>query len=163
MFEVLVFVYENYYAGDSCPEPEHLERKLSAVGFESEEIADALTWLQGLNAAARGTRNAVTLPVAPEPWLRDPSPSSVRIFPPAEQNHLGAQCIGFISFLESAGQLSAPMREVIIDRAMAAPGAPVDLDDLKIIILMVYWSFGMEPNALVLDELCEDVQTRVAH
>ena len=30
MFEVLVFVYENYYAGDSCPEPAHLERKLNA-------------------------------------------------------------------------------------------------------------------------------------
>ena len=46
---------------------------------------------------------------------------------------------------------------------MAAPGSPLDLDDLKIIILMVHWSFGMEPNALVLDELCEDVQARVAH
>jgi Smg protein len=44
MFEVLVFVYENYYAGDSCPEPAHLERKLNAVGFESEEIEDALAW-----------------------------------------------------------------------------------------------------------------------
>ncbi len=48
MFEVLVFVYENYYTGEACPEPAHLERKLSAVGFESEEIGDALTWLAGL-------------------------------------------------------------------------------------------------------------------
>jgi Smg protein len=55
------------------------------------------------------------------------------------------------------------MREVVIDRAMAAPGGPIALDDLKIIVLMVYWSFGQEPDALVLDELCEDVLTRVAH
>jgi Smg protein len=71
--------------------------------------------------------------------------------------------MGFISFLESAGVLSAPLREVVIDRAMAAPGAPVSLDDLKIIILMVYWSFGQEPDALVLDELCEDAGERIAH
>ena len=49
-----------------------------------------------------------------------------------------------------------------LDRAMAAPGDPVSLDDLKIIVLMVYWSFGEEPDALVLDELCDDAD-RVAH
>ena len=38
------------------------------------------------------------------------------------------------------------MREIVIDRAMAAPGDPVSLDDLKIIVLMVYWSFGREPD-----------------
>jgi Smg protein len=76
---------------------------------------------------------------------------------------LGVQCIGFISFLESAGVLPAHMREVVIDRAMAAPGAPVSLEDLKIIILMVYWSFGQEPDALILDELCEDTSDRIAH
>lgn len=165
MFEVLVFVYENYYAGDNCPEPEHLERKLNAVGFEPEEVDDALTWLKGLHLAARGTAGSTTasLPTPPEPWLREPSPTSIRIYPTAEQNHLGPQCMGFISFLESAGVLSAPMREVVIDRAMAAPGVPVALDDLKVIILMVYWSFGQEPDVLVLDELCEDAGDRIAH
>jgi Smg protein len=101
--------------------------------------------------------------VAPEPWLREPCPTSVRIYPVAEQNHLGVQCLGFISFLESAGVLPASLREVVIERAMAAPGAPVALDDLKIIILMVYWSFGQEPDALVLDELCDDTSGRIAH
>jgi Smg protein len=165
MFEVLVFVYENYYAGDSCPEPEHLERKLNAVGFDATEIEDALDWLQGLHTAARGSHGftGTVQPTPPEPWLREPSATSVRIYPPSEQNHLGPQCLGFISFLESAGVLPAPMREVVIDRAMAAPGAPVSLEDLKIIVLMVYWSFGQEPDALVLDELCEDPQDRVAH
>lgn len=165
MFEVLVFVYENYYAGDSCPEPAHLERKLNAVGFESEEIEDALAWLKGLNTAARGSKGftGTSQLVTPEPWLREPCSTSVRIYPVAEQNHLGVQCLGFISFLESAGVLPAAMREVVIERAMAAPGAPVSLDDLKIIILMVYWSFGQEPDALVLDELCDDTSDRIAH
>jgi Smg protein len=165
MFDVLVFVYENYFTGDSCPEPDHLERKLSSVGFEADEIDEALTWLKGLNTAARGSHGfAGTAPlVPPEPWLREPRPTSIRIYSAAEQNHLGQQCLGFISFLETSCQVPAPMREVIIDRAMAAPGGPVTLDDLKIIVLMVFWSFGQEPDALVLDELCDDCSDRIAH
>ena len=155
MFEVLVFVYENYYTGESCPEPAHLERKLSAVGFESEEIDEAMTWLKGLDSAAH--------PTPLEPWLVQPSAHSVRIYTHAERNHLGFQCLGFISFMESAGVLPAHMREVVIERTMAAPGTPVSLEDLKIIILMVYWRFGQEPDALILDELCNDAEGRVTH
>jgi Smg protein len=80
-----------------------------------------------------------------------------------EQHHLGPKALGFIRFLESAGVLPAHMRELVIDRAMASPGAPLSLEDLKIIILMVYWSFDEEPDALILDELCDDGQDRVTH
>lgn len=165
MFEVLVFVYENYYAGENYPEPALLERKLNAVGFESDEIADALAWLQGLNAAARSSSGFAgpAQQAAPEPWLREPRPTSIRIYSPLEQRHLGPQCLGYLCFLETAGVLPAPMREVVMDRAMAAPGGPVTLDDLKTIVLMVFWSFGKEPDALLLDELCDDSAERVAH
>jgi Smg protein len=155
MFEVLVFVYENYFTGETCPEPAHLERKLSAVGFESDEIDDAMAWLKGLNCAAH--------PKPPEPWLIQPNATSVRIYTEREQTHLGLPCLGFISFMESAGVLPAHIREVVIDRAMAAPGAQVSVEDLKIIILMVFWSFGQEPDALVLDELYDRPHERVAH
>jgi Smg protein len=37
------------------------------------------------------------------------------------------------------------------------------LDDFKVIVLMVFWSAGLEPDALVLDELCDDPQNRIAH
>jgi Smg protein len=56
-----------------------------------------------------------------------------------------------------------PLREIVIDRAMAAPGDPLPIDDLKIIVLMVYWSMGKEPDALLLDELCDDVDGRLPH
>ena len=87
----------------------------------------------------------------------------MRVYSVAEQDHLGAETLGFVSFLESACVLPPHMREIVMDRAMAAPGDPLDLDDLKIIVLMVYWSVGEEPDALVLDELCEDAHYRVAH
>ncbi|MEY4884144.1 MAG: hypothetical protein RIS34_1998 [Pseudomonadota bacterium] len=186
MFEVLVFVYENYWRGDACPEWEHLERKLNLVGFEAEEIQEALTWLTGLSLAAQGSHNVgqggkdgagegtrnrpelttgLQLPelLPPQATALPPSANSMRVYSIAEQDHLGSECLGFVSFLESAGVLPAHMREIVMDRAMAAPGDPVCLDDLKIIVLMVYWSLGEEPDALVLDELCDDTRDRVAH
>ncbi len=159
MFEVLVFVYENYWRGDECPELQQLGRKLSAHGFEPDEIQQALAWLDGLNFAARSTRDD-----AADPALTTAqSPHSLRVYSAAEQDHLGAACLGFITFLESAGVLPPALREIVVDRAMAVPGDPVTLDDLKIIVLMVYWSMGQEPDALVLDELCDDTADRLPH
>ncbi|MES2412772.1 MAG: DUF494 domain-containing protein [Pseudomonadota bacterium] len=171
MFEVLVYVYENYWQGDACPELHHLGRKLTAAGFEPEEIQAALVWLDGLNTAAQSTQ--ICLPATGSPASADPqgkthsvqaqSTDSLRIYSVTEQEHLGAETLGFVSFLESSGVLPPHMREIVLDRAMAAPGDPLSLDDLKIIVLMVYWSFGEEPDALVLDELCDDTEQRLAH
>jgi Smg protein len=168
MFDVLVFVYENYWHGDACPELAHLERKLSAVGFDPEEIQDALTWLDDLNLAASGLKpspgqaSLCSTPMSDiAAWT--PSLHSSRVYSVLEQNHLGPECLGFVTFLELSGALSANMRELVLDRAMAAPSDPLPLDDLKIIVLMVYWSLGQQPDALVLDELCENTAHRIAH
>ncbi|RYX90094.1 MAG: DUF494 domain-containing protein [Comamonadaceae bacterium] len=173
MFEVLVFVYETYWRGDACPEPQQLGRKLSSAGFDADEIQQALAWLDGLNFATHGTplgtgssahgEGPTADIILKDTLLPGQSPDSLRVYSVAEQDHLGAECLGFVSFLESSGVLPPAMREIVMDRAMAAPGDPVSLDDLKIIVLMVYWSFGEEPDALVLDELCDDAQDRVAH
>lgn len=160
MFEVLVFVYENYWRGDACPELHQLERKLSAHGFEPDEIHEALVWLDGLNLAAQ---NATPADVTGGWDGIAPAATSLRVYSVAEQDHLGAACLGFLSFLETSGVLPGPMREIVVERAMAAPGDPVSLDALKIIVLMVYWRFGHEPDALVLDELCDDTAERLPH
>lgn len=171
MFEVLVYVYENYWQGAACPEFDKLGRKLTAAGFDAEEIQQALVWLDGLNVAAHGSQTRPQTPLPDDtapPWhaatsLLPQSSDSLRVYSVAEQEHLGAQSLGFVSFLESSGVLPPHMREIVMDRAMAAPGNPVLLDDLKIMVLMVYWSFGEEPDALVLDELCDDTAGRLAH
>jgi Smg protein len=162
MFDVLVYVYEHYWRGDVCPELPLLGRKLSAAGFDADEIQQALSWLAGLNSAAQHA-DLIQLqpPRMPSPYVQ--SPLSMRIYSDAEQKHLGSECLGFMTFMESAGIMSAQMREIVVDRAMAVTDHPVELDDLKIIVLMVFWSAGIEPDALVLDELCEDNQDRLAH
>ncbi|AMM24886.1 DUF494 family protein [Variovorax sp. PAMC 28711] len=172
MFEVLVFVYENYWRGDACPQLEQLGRKLTAHGFEPDEIRDALQWLDGLTLATQGiqltrsSEDANSFTVAPRGQGEAALPQaadSMRVYSTAEQDHLGAECLGFISFLETANVLSAGLREIVVERAMATPGDPVALDELKIIVLMVHWSTGIEPDALVLDELSDDREGRIAH
>jgi Smg protein len=162
MFEVLVYVYENYWQGDACPEAHQLGRKLSAAGFEAEEIEAALIWLDGLHMAAQHLRGHAD-PATPAYAAVAQSEGSLRVYSVAEREHLGADALGFLVFLEAAGVLPPAMREIAIDRAMAVPGEPLLLDDLKIIVLMVYWSFGQEPDALVLDELCDDASDRLPH
>lgn len=150
MFDVLVYLYENYWRPDACPDHAQLARKLSAVGFESEEIQEALSWLDGLAGAA-------------ESYVGEQGERSLRVYSAAEHDHLGESSIGFISFLESAGVLPPLMREMVIDRANAISGGPLDLEDLKIIVLMVFWSLGEEPDALILDELFVDEADRLIH
>lgn len=162
MFEVLVYVYENFWSVDTCPEPDQLGRKLSAAGFDSDQITQALQWLAGLTLVSHQSGPIDISDTSPAPVLHAPSAHSLRVFSVPEQDHFGAECLGFISFLESAGVLPAQLREIVMDRAMVLAGRPMALDDLKIIVLMVYWSMGLEPDALVLDELCDDPK-RVAH
>ena len=150
MFDVLVYLYENYWRPDACPDHDQLTRKLSSVGFESDEIQEALTWLDGVAVAAQSYTGAQ-------------SANSLRVYSPAEQEHLGDESIGFVSFLESSGVLPPAMREMVLDRAKAVGDAPIDLDDLKVIVLMVFWSLGEEPDALILDELSLSPEQRQIH
>jgi Smg protein len=150
MFDVLVYLYENYWRPDACPDHQQLQRKLSAVGFESEEIQDALRWLDGLANSA-------------ESCVDTAAPGSLRVYVDAERELLGDDSIGFISFLESAGVLPPPLREMVIDRATAVGAGPIGLEDLKIIVLMVFWSLGQEPDSLILDELFVAPEDRVVH
>ena len=150
MFDVLVYVYENYWRPDACPEPEQLTRKLSAVGFESDEIQEALTWLDGLAQSVHAVAEAQ-------------SAHGIRVYTDAEREGLGDEAIAFISFLETSGVLAPSMREMVLDRAKAAGEAPVDLEHLKVIVLMVFWSVGEEPDALILDELSVHTDQRSVH
>ena len=148
MFDVLVYLYENYWRPDACPDQRQLSRKLSAAGFERDDIQEALHWLDGLAAGA-------------EACVDRQREGSHRVYTDAERERLGDASLGFIRFLESAGVLPPPMRERVIDRATAAGGGPLDLDDVKVIVLMVFWSLGEEPDALILDELFVTPEERV--
>lgn len=141
MFDILVYLYETYYRPDACPEPAALAKKLSAVGFDDVEISEALVWLNDLTEMAGDEQASVA------------ASTGMRFYVEQEQDILGSQAIGFIAFLESARVLTPLQREIVIERALSLEEAPVNLGKLKIIVLMLLWSQGKEPDALMFDDL----------
>jgi len=153
MFDILVYLFENYYTPQSCPDADVLAHKLAAVGFEHDDIDEALGWLYGL---AQTTEQCVQLAQAPQG-------NSHRVYTAQEYQALGTEAIGFISFLESSGVLPAALREILIERAQAADESPMPLEKIKIIALMVLWSQEAEVDHLVLEELLNDDRARLSH
>ena len=78
MFDVLVYLYENYWRPDACPDHQQLSRKLSAAGFERDEIQEALRWLDGLAAGA-------------EAYVASQQADSHRVYTEAEIELLGEE------------------------------------------------------------------------
>ncbi|MBP6801944.1 MULTISPECIES: DUF494 domain-containing protein [Zoogloea] len=145
MFDILVYLFENYVHADACPEPAQLARKLTAAGFEEEEITEALEWLSGLRQLSDGER--------PAHFARA---GSLRIYGEDEQVRLGVECRGFLLFLENAGILDSECREIIVERALALGETEIELENLKVIVLMVLWQQDRPINGLILDELLNE-------
>ena len=152
MFDVLVYLFENYYQTEAYPDQDTLARKLHAAGFENDDIHEALDWLNSL------TR----LPEDGPPDSLD-ARSSFRGYAADESAKLSLESRGFIAFLEGAKVLSPLLRELLIERAMALPDDIVGLDKLKVIVLMVLWTRRGNVDALILDELLPDGERRQTH
>lgn len=153
MFDILVYLFENYYTPQACPQADVLAHKLAAVGFEDEDINEALGWLHGLDQTSEQSGQLVA----------DPHNDSRRIFTDYEYQTLGTPAIGFISFLENSGVLPTALREMLIERAQATNESPISLQKIKIIALMVLWSQEAEVDHLVFEELLADDPTRLSH
>lgn len=152
MYEVLVYLFENYYQTDGYPDHDTLAQKLTAAGFEDEDIHDALDWLEHL--ASRQD---------------DPYPEhfeygrSIRAYSAEEVGKLSTESRGFLAFLESARVVSPTLRELIIERAMALDDEVVDLDRFKVVVLMVLWARRGDVDTLILDELLPEGEDRRVH
>ena len=140
MFDILVYLFENYQQPSACPAPSVLARKLSAAGFDQDDISAALEWLAGLERLAPGSQRA-------------PGDASLRLYCATELAKLPAACRGFLMFLENAGVIDATLREMIIESAMLLQERMVPLSKLKIIVLMVMWRRHQAVDTLLLEEL----------
>jgi Smg protein len=152
MFDVLVYLYENYGAFESCPDATALGRSLADAGFDDDEIREALSWLQGL---ARIVQDVDTLCLE--------RASGLRVYAPTEIEQLGTPAIGFLMYLDSAAQLTAKQREIVIERALAITERPLSIATMKIIVLMVLWSHSADVDFLLLEELLDDNHQHPMH
>ncbi|CAM5187876.1 Protein Smg OS=Castellaniella defragrans OX=75697 GN=smg PE=3 SV=1 [Castellaniella defragrans] len=155
MYDILVYLFENYYTPQACPRAEILASKLAAAGFEHDDIDDALSWLREL---AQTTEQYLDLALPTGRASHAP-----RIYTEQEYGALGTEAIGFIVFLENSGALSPALREILIGCAQAADGAPLSLSEIKVLALMVLWSQEAEVDHLIFEELLADDTQRRAH
>lgn len=145
MYDVLVYVYENYFTPATCPKPEDLAKRLVAAGFEHDDIHDAMSWLHRLSQNTATQKDVETVITT----------DSTRMYNAHEQYKLGINGISFLYFMESTGALSPSIREAIINCALDAPQDTLILSEFKILVLMVMWSQEQEVNDLLLDELIQ--------
>ncbi len=151
MYDILVFVFENCQQAELAYDRERVAKKLSAAGFEDSDISEALHWLAGMGAAPNGVRE-------PLPDSR----STFRAYAPRELAKLGAECRGFLMTLEHSGILSAETRELVIERALAASGDALSLEQLKLVVLMVLWNQQTPTSQLVAEDLFSAPRARLA-
>lgn len=130
VLDVLMYLFETYVETEEDPEPDQneLRMELSRAGFGDAEIERALEWLDGLtdqqeclnygNQTAHGTR----------------------IFNEFEHERLDTFCRGYITYLEQAGILSPPQREILVDRLLALESEDIDVEQIKWVVLMVLFS-----------------------
>ncbi|MDH5378739.1 MAG: DUF494 domain-containing protein [Gammaproteobacteria bacterium] len=154
VFDVLLYVFENYMDTDQpiYPDRDELELELQEAGFTRNEVEKALKWLDGLDEV----RN--------QPLDQWHPQSSIRIYTPAESKKINTECRGFLHFLESIGVVDQTVREWVIDRAMALDTQDFDLEQMKWIVLMVLFSQpGQEAALAWMEDLIYEEQQGTLH
>lgn len=150
MYDILVYLFENCQQHEVSNEQERIAKKLSAAGFEESDISEALTWLAGV---ARGPHRSF----APLPA----SGAAFRAYAPKELAKLDAECRGLLIYFEQSGILSPSTRETVIERALAATGDGLTIEQLKLVVLMVLWNQRIPSSRLVAEDLLSPVGTRL--
>ncbi|WP_035383290.1 DUF494 domain-containing protein [Ferriphaselus sp. R-1] len=141
MFDILMFLFESYANAGSYPEPDKLSLKLSAAGFEEEEISQALSWLSGMKR------------LTPADYPLAINHGGYRHYAALELKRLSPEARSFLAFWEQSGMVSAVEREMIIDRAVALGIDQLSLDKFKLIALLVLWDQHEALDPLVVEDL----------
>ncbi len=142
MYDILAYVFEHCRQAEVAYDRARVAKKLSAAGFDDGDISEALHWLAGMERA----------PLGGEAVLPD-STTSFRAYAPRELAKLDAECRGFLLTLEHSAILPPQTRELVLDRALAASGATLTLDQLKLIVLMVLWNRQTPTSRLLAEDL----------
>jgi Smg protein len=151
MFEILMYLFESYFDAGSYPEPDKLSRKLSAAGFEGDEISEALTWLSALQEQN------------PDRYPETLEHVGQRYFAGLELQYISDEARQFLLFAEQQHLISAIEREMIIDRSVALKQENLALDKLKLIMLMILWNRHQYLDPLLTEELLTPLHSAQLH
>lgn len=154
VLDVLMYLFETYVDAEEDPEPDHSELRveLSKAGFANAEIDRALDWLDGLTDHQDNLAfHAQTV-------------RGTRIYNKLEHQRLDVPCRGYITYLEQIGILSAPQREILVDRLLALESHDIDVEQIKWVVLMVLFSQpGQEVAYARMEDLVFEENTGAVH
>lgn len=141
MFEVLMYLFENYMDGSVSlnADQDTIVSELEQAGFLRSEIGRALDWLDGLN------RVQETVQSGPQS-----TPHAMRHYAPEEYERLGIDGMGFLLYLEQLSILDPMTREIVVDRIMALDHREVDLGGIKWVVLIALFNQPDKKSALSL-------------
>jgi len=151
MFDIFIFLFESYFDAGSYPDPDKLAVKLSAAGFEEEEISQAVTWLSGLRQLSLVDYPATINHAGP------------RCFAPFEQQRISIEGLRFIAFWEQNKIILPVEREMIIDRALVLGRENLSLDKIKLIALMVLWNQHDDLDPMIIEDLLTPANSAQLH
>jgi Smg protein len=90
-------------------------------------------------------------------------PFSHRIYAEEEYDTLGNEAIRFLHMVEAAGIIDPVLREIVIERALAADESPLSIEKLRLIVLVILWSQGEDPDTAMLNPAFSDESDRKEH
>lgn len=142
MFEVLVYLFEQYYDSEFDPDQSQWSRRLQSAGFESDEIDEALDWLNELRDVDLSLYSGL-----------EHGGNGNRCYSAQELSRLDSDCRGFLMFLENTQAVTPLQREVIIDRLTTLGAEQATVETLKLVTLMVLWAQRVPLDMLLVEEL----------
>ena len=141
MFEVLVFMFENYIAHHSLPDNEIMTQELSAAGFEQSDIVGAVDWFHEM-------KTMLTEP----PAIYSHKHTSLRMFTDSELKKINTESISFVMFLQQANVINDVERDLIVDRAMALKQEQISIEEMRWITMIALWNEGREKDYLFVED-----------
>tara|TARA_B110000444_G_scaffold172960_1_gene161810 strand:+ start:1447 stop:1908 length:462 start_codon:yes stop_codon:yes gene_type:complete len=153
MFELLIYMFENYLSSKNYIDYNNVSMELEAAGFDNEDIEDAFDWFSQLKVMSDKT------PLAKGTFNNE----NLRIFTEKEYKKISSDGLGFILFLEQAKILTPAEREIIVDRAMALNQNIITIDEVRWVVMMALWNNGKENDYLFVEDALYAKDSMVIH
>lgn len=141
MFEVLVFMFENYLAHRTLPDNDIMTQELSAAGFEQADILGAFDWYYEM-------KTMLAEPVA----IYSHKHTGTRIFSDCELKKISSESLSFVLFLQQADVINDVERDLIVDRAMALKQEQIKIEEMRWITMIALWNVGREKDYLFVED-----------
>ena len=152
MFEVLVYMFENYVEANIRPDHNTLAQELFDAGFDSNDIHGAFEWFNSLETMTESSNQQA-----------NPAPQALRIYSAEESEKIEVEGLSFLMFLKQSNVINQALHEVRVDRAMALPQDQVGLDEIRWTVLMALRKLNRTNDFLFVEDAVFGEDTPTYH